>query len=93
MLGDWATDDRWNDWQLAIANDGVFPSLYARDAFDYVDPVTRRHNPSEDFAEVLLAYWSVKGTPLETEMRELMPARFAILDNLSLEASLRDLFA
>jgi hypothetical protein len=54
-----------------------------------------RRRPLERLARGrrLRTYWSVKGTPREAEMRELMPARFALLDKLSLQASLRDIFA
>ncbi len=91
MLGNWTFDQRWDDWQSAIASDGLYPSNYGHTK--HTDPKEvqgnpPRFNPSEDFAEALLTYWNVKGTPQETELRELMPARFAILDRLALFATI-----
>ncbi|HYH94353.1 hypothetical protein, partial [Hyalangium sp.] len=69
----WGSDEndpRWNDYKAAIASDGFVASDYARNA------------PTEDFAETLVLYQKVRGTPQEAEVRALMPARFRIIDEL-----------
>ncbi|MCY1041899.1 hypothetical protein OV208_11295 [Corallococcus sp. bb12-1] len=69
----WGSDSqgpRWNDYRAAIANDGFVPSNYAR------------NSPSEDFAETLVLYEKVHGTPQEAEVRALMPGRFRLIDEL-----------
>jgi hypothetical protein len=85
LLGNWTTDARYDQWQNAIGIDGIFPSLYGHTKFND-EIVSGKHNPSEDFAEALLTYWSVKGTPKEIELRELMPTRWQVLDQLSIYA-------
>jgi peptidoglycan hydrolase-like protein with peptidoglycan-binding domain len=69
----WGSDDsdpRWQPWKDAAKSDGVHASTYAKNA------------PGEDFAETLKLYQLVKGTPQEAEMRQLMPARFKIIDGM-----------
>ncbi|WNG57589.1 hypothetical protein F0U59_24630 [Archangium gephyra] len=68
--GSSSDDARWNDYKAAMASDGFVPSHYARNA------------PGEDFAETLVLYQKVRGTPQEAEVRALMPGRFRILDEL-----------
>jgi hypothetical protein len=63
-------DPRWNEWKQAVAKDGIYPSGYGKNSND------------EDFAETLVIYANVKGTPAEAEMRALMPERFKLLDRL-----------
>jgi hypothetical protein len=66
-----STDDpRWDAYKAAIASDGFVPSNYARNA------------PTEDFAETLVLYSMVRGTPQEAELRALMPNRFRLIDEL-----------
>jgi hypothetical protein len=67
-------DPRWNAWVQAIDSDGLFPASYGKDNW------RNQARPGEDYAEALALYWRVKGTALEGQMRELFPARFAILD-------------
>ncbi len=62
------SDPRWDPWKAAIASDALVPSSYARGTAD------------EDHAEMFQLYMQVKGTPREAELRELFPARFALLD-------------
>jgi hypothetical protein len=69
-------DPRWNPWVAAIESDGLFPASYGKD--NWREPNKAR--PGEDYAEAITLYWRVKGTPLEGQMRELFPGRFAILD-------------
>ncbi len=69
-LGDFNVDPRWDPWKAAIKADGVRPSTYSK------------NNITEDFAEATAIYRNVRGTPLEAEMRALMPERFKILDEL-----------
>ena len=64
------SDARWNEWSQAVAKDGIYPSGYGKNSND------------EDFAETLVIYLNVKGTPAEAEMRALMPERFKLLDRL-----------
>jgi hypothetical protein len=69
-MGDSPSNPRWEPYKAAIASDGFVPSEYARNA------------PTEDFAEALMVYQKVRGTPLEAEVRALMPARFKFMDEL-----------
>jgi hypothetical protein len=69
-LGDDPSGPRWDRYKAAIASDGLVPSNYARSA------------PTEDFAETLVLYQKVRGTPHEAEVRALMPARFQFIDGL-----------
>jgi hypothetical protein len=68
--GDSLDDKRWQGWKDAVAKDGVVPSAYGKSSL------------KEDFAETLVIYMNVKGTPREAEMRALMPERFKIIDQL-----------
>lgn len=63
-------DKRWDDWESAMASDGLSASGYAK------------NSKGEDFAESLVLYQTVRGTPQEAEIRALMPERFAILDRM-----------
>ncbi|MBN9687189.1 MULTISPECIES: hypothetical protein [unclassified Corallococcus] len=63
-------DPRWDGYRAAMASDGFVPSDYARSS------------PSEDFAETLVLYQKVRGTPQEAEVRALMPGRFRLIDDL-----------
>lgn len=58
---------KWND---AIAKDRRGVSHYGDNA------------PTEDFAEAVLMYSLVKGTPCEAAMAAAFPARFAILEDI-----------
>jgi hypothetical protein len=64
------SDPRWADWNAAVTADGIVPSGYGK------------KSPDEDFAETLVIYMTVRGTPQEAELRALMPERFKILDRL-----------
>lgn len=67
-FNDPASTPGWTSWKEAMTGDGVSPSAYARLA------------PTEDLSETLRALFLVRGTPLEDEMRALMPQRFAQVD-------------
>lgn len=67
------TDKRWKPWKDAMKSDVVVASQYAK------------ASPGEDFAETLQAYFQVKGTRQERELRILMPARMKIIDDLLAE--------
>ena len=69
--GDSVNDRRWNTWREAARSDGIVPSRYAQ------------ASPQEDFAESLVLYQRVRGTPQEAEVRAMMPARFRILDQMT----------
>jgi hypothetical protein len=77
-----AHDPRWNAWVDAITSDELFPSTYGKDSF------RNSNDATEDYAEAMVVYLSVKGTPREAEMRAMMPARFAILDRQTSAATL-----
>jgi hypothetical protein len=64
------SDKRWQPWKDAMKSDVVVASQYAK------------ASPGEDFGETLQAYFQVKGTPAEKELRALMPARMKIIDGL-----------
>jgi hypothetical protein len=68
MWGDDTDGPQWKPWRDAIAKDKMTPSQYAK------------NSPGEDFSEFLVLYQSVKGTPAEAELRELMPERFKVFD-------------
>ncbi len=66
-----STDDpRWNRWKAAMARDHFFASDYARDSV------------AEDFGETYQLYQMVRGTKAEAELRAVMPARFALIDEV-----------
>ncbi len=66
-----STDDaRWDAWKKAGEKDAIIPSQYGK------------NSPGEDFAETLVIYMNVKGTPAEAELRALMPERFKLLDEM-----------
>lgn len=69
-LGTNTNDSRWSPWHAAIAKDTVRPSRYAG---------TSAH---EDFAEAMVLWMSAKGTSAETELRNLMPGRVALLEQI-----------
>lgn len=60
----------WSAWKTAMEADGIAASGYARVA------------PTEDFSETLRAAFLFRGTPLEGELRALMPHRVALIDQL-----------
>lgn len=65
---------QWERWHQAMAADSLSPSNYARD---------NASGPGiEDFAESVSAWVLTRGQPEHAEWRALMPARFAILDQL-----------
>lgn len=65
---------QWERWHQAMAADSLSPSNYARD---------NASGPGiEDFAESVSAWVLTRGQPEHAEWRSLMPARFAILDQL-----------
>lgn len=69
----WGADETkaaWAPWRAVMKADELEPSGYARG------------NADEDYAESYRLYFQVKGTPAEAEVRELLPARFALLDAL-----------
>ncbi|MBF2054316.1 MAG: hypothetical protein IGS03_12765 [Candidatus Sericytochromatia bacterium] len=74
----WSADMQhpgWQRWQAAMQADGIAPSEYAR---------SNASEPGvEDFAESTVAYYSSLGSPAHEEYRQLFPARFALLDELS----------
>lgn len=70
--GDNTSGAKWNDWKEAIKKDTFIPSQYAKTGAPLAD----------DFSETLLLYHRVKGTPAEAEMRELMPNRFKMIDDM-----------
>lgn len=70
--GDSANDPRWNTWRSATQHDGVSPSTYAT------------NSPQEDFAETMVLYQRVRGTPQEAEVRAMMPERFRVLDGMGI---------
>jgi peptidoglycan hydrolase-like protein with peptidoglycan-binding domain len=63
---------KWKPWRDAMASDKLHPSDYAK------------NSPSEDFSEMLLLARTVKGKRREREIRNLFPARMAILDSMKL---------
>jgi hypothetical protein len=70
LLGESHYGEGWVRWDIANTTDILSPSGYSNES------------PQEDFAETLVLYLYVKGTPKEAEMRQLFSARFAILDEL-----------
>lgn len=69
----WGADETqpaWAPWRAVMQADELEPSGYARG------------NADEDYAESYRLYFQVKGTPAEAEVRELLPARFQLLDVL-----------
>lgn len=60
----------WAAWKTAMDADGIAASGYARVA------------PTEDFSETLRAAFLFRGTPLEGALRDLMPHRVALVDQL-----------
>lgn len=60
----------WARWQQAMSADPVAPSGYARTS------------PTEDLSETLRALSLVRGTPLEEDLRALLPHRFEVVDAL-----------
>jgi hypothetical protein len=65
-----APTPEWAGWNFASQADPVSPSAYAKTA------------PTEDASETLRAWFLVRGTPLEQDLRALMPHRFQLLDKL-----------
>ena len=65
----------WSDWKSAMNSDGISPSVYAKQS-------AATGAPDEDFSETLELYMKVKGTPQESEIRAIMPERFALLDKI-----------
>ena len=62
--------EKWKVWHAAAKADGICVSKYAKSSDD------------EDFAETLLAYESVRGTPLADELKAMIGNRFALLQSL-----------
>jgi hypothetical protein len=73
-LGVVGTEKGWSAWREAMAEDDVAPSTYAR--------LNGSQPGIEDFAEAATAWVLSQGQPEHEEWRELMPARFALLDSL-----------
>lgn len=63
-------DPRWFPWKAAAASDGISPSGYGRE------------NWLEDFSEAFLLRELVRGAPEEPEVRAMMPARQALIEQL-----------
>jgi len=63
-------DDKWKPWRSAMQSDGMAVSQYAKETI------------FEDFAESWALYVPVIGTPRETEVRALIPARCKLIDTL-----------
>jgi uncharacterized Zn-binding protein involved in type VI secretion len=61
-------------WANAMTADGKFPSAYARTQY------AENGNRAEDFAESVVMYALVRGTPCEAPARQMFPARFVLLD-------------
>jgi hypothetical protein len=60
----------WNDWKAAITADSFAASKYAR------------NTPGEDFSETIELYTLSKNKPGFEELRQLMPARFKLLEQV-----------
>lgn len=70
LLGQDYESAGWKRWDAAIAADGIAVSQYAR------------ASKTEDFSETVTAFYAVRGTSKERELRALMPARYALLREL-----------
>lgn len=80
--GDDTSGPKWQAWKDAMSKDRLGPSIYG-----HVNPSTGKSGTisspyADDYAETLLLYARVKGTPEEAKMRALMPERFRILDTM-----------
>jgi hypothetical protein len=65
----WAWDDaKWAPWKKARVDDGISISQYANSS------------DGEDFAESWILFQTAYGTPLEAEVRTLIPNRCKLLD-------------
>ncbi|HVE86377.1 MAG TPA: hypothetical protein VND93_26155 [Myxococcales bacterium] len=60
----------WSRWKDAMAADVIAPSRYAT------------ASPAEDVAESIATYVMTRGTKAFDEYRAMMPARFAVLDEM-----------
>jgi len=66
--GDDTTKAKWDDWRKARTADGISVSTYG-DSSD-----------AEDFAESWMLFSTAYGTPLEAEVRTLIPNRVKLMD-------------
>lgn len=80
--GDDTNDPRWKTWKDAMQKDGVATSKYGHTIAGKDKTVDGGAPYADDFAETLLLYGRVKGTPEEAKMRALFPERFKVLDSM-----------
>lgn len=73
-MGEDTQSPAWKNWLTAMEQDRLAPSQYAR--------VNGSEEGIEDFAEAVTAWVLSRDTPAHEEWRALMPARFAIIDDL-----------
>lgn len=64
-----------SEWREAAHADKKFPSRYARESY-----LNSSGKLTEDFAESVVMYALVRGTPCETPARAMFPHRFQLLD-------------
>ncbi len=70
------SDKRWDPWKKAMEKDATSPSKYGKCGAG----TTHCTTVADDFAEAYRLYATVKGTPLEAEVKRLMPERWKILE-------------
>ncbi len=73
-MGEDTQSAAWKNWIAAMEQDRLAPSQYAR--------INGSAEGIEDFAEAVTAWVLSRDTPEHEEWRALMPARFAIIDDL-----------
>lgn len=80
------TDDvnnaKWDGWKEAMKKDGLSASKYAHTTPGAAKTAGGGAPYADDYADTLLLYARVKGTPEEAKMRALFPERFRILDTM-----------
>lgn len=83
LWGDDKMGPKWKPWRDAMAADTLSPSKYGHGAPGDRETAAKGWTVFDDFAESMLLYQRVKGTPQEKEMRRMFPERFKILDEVT----------
>ena len=80
--GDDVNGPKWDAWKKAMKSDGLSSSSYAHTTDGQPKTAAGGAPYADDYAESVLLYARVKGTPDEAKMRALFPERFRILDEM-----------
>src|SRR5262249_39927309 len=83
--GRWGTNKmnaNWKGWRDAMEKDVVSPSKYGHGKPSAASTADGGETVEDDFAESMLLFQRVKGTPEEAEMERLFPERFKILKSM-----------